>query len=96
MAFARKLARGPSPPVPSLELTLYLSNGHPSISPPLAGRLAPAPAEEDAQSEASEWEIWERTEREEERRAEEEEMGAEVEKPLFLPTPVSMASVGEK
>jgi hypothetical protein len=51
------------------------------------GRLAPALAEEDAQSEASEWELRERREREEERRVEAEELGAEVEEPLFLPTP---------
>jgi ribonuclease HI len=56
------------------------------------GRLAPAPAEEDAQSEASEWEFLERREREEERRAEAEGLGAEVEEPLFLPTPAFMAS----
>jgi len=33
------------------------------------GKLAPVPVEEDAQSEASEWELRERREREEERRA---------------------------
>jgi ribonuclease HI len=42
------------------------------------GRLVPAPVEEDAQSEALEWELRERREREEERRAETEGMGAEV------------------
>jgi hypothetical protein len=41
------------------------------------GRLVPAPAEEDAQSEASEWEFQERREKEEERRQEAEELGAE-------------------
>ena len=59
------------------------------------GRLVPVPAEEDAQSEASEWELRERREREEERMAEAEEMGAEVEEPLFLPTPAFMASAEE-
>jgi hypothetical protein len=52
------------------------------------GRLVPAPVEEDAQSEASEWE--------EERRQEAEELGAEVEEPLFLPTPAFMASAEEE
>jgi len=56
------------------------------------GRLAPLPADEDVQSEASEWELRERREREEERRVEAEELGAEVEGPLFLPTPAFMAS----
>jgi hypothetical protein len=59
-------------------------------------RRVPAPAEEDAQSEASEWELWVRREREEERRAEAEELGAEVEELLFLPTPASMASAEEE
>jgi len=44
------------------------------------GRLAPAPAEEVAQSEVSEWELRERREREEERRVEAEELGAEGER----------------
>ena len=40
--------------------------------------------EEDAQSEASEWELWERREREEERRVEATELGARgEEQPLF-------------
>ena len=52
--------------------------------------------EEDAQSEASEWELRERREREEERRAEAEGLGAEVEEPLFLPTPAFMASAEEE
>jgi predicted nucleotidyltransferase len=61
------------------------------------GRRVPALAEEDAaESETSEWELRERREREEERRAEAEELGAEVEEPLFLPTPAFMASAGEE
>jgi hypothetical protein len=47
------------------------------------GRRVPAPAEKDAQGEASEWELRERREREEERRAEAEELGTEVEEPQF-------------
>jgi len=35
-------------------------------------------------------------EREEEREAEPEELGAEVEEPLFLPTPAFMASAEEE
>ena len=60
------------------------------------GRLVPA--EEDAGSEVS---GWERREREEERRAETEELGAAGELgakkklPLFLPTPSFMASADE-
>jgi len=38
----------------------------------------------------------ERREREEETRAEAEELGAEVEEPLFLPTTAFMASAGEE
>jgi len=63
------------------------------------GRLAPAVAEEEAQCETSEWELRGRTqqkEREEERRAAAEELGAKVEEPLFLPTPSFMASVEEE
>jgi hypothetical protein len=56
----------------------------------------PAPAEEDARSEASEWELRERREREEERAVEAEELGAEVEEPLFLPTPAFMAAAEEE
>ena len=41
------------------------------------GRLVPALAEKDAQSEASEWEFRERREREEERSVEAEKLGAE-------------------
>jgi len=48
------------------------------------------PAEEDAGSEVLEWE---RREREEERRAEAEELGTGDELPLFLPTPSFVASV---
>jgi hypothetical protein len=52
------------------------------------GRRVPAAAEEDARSEASEWEPRERRKRGEERRHEAEELGAEVEeRPLFFPTP---------
>jgi hypothetical protein len=59
--------------------------------------VVPASAEEDAQGEASEWELWERREREEERRAEAKELGAGGEKPpLFLPTPSFMASAEEE
>jgi hypothetical protein len=60
------------------------------------GRRVPAPAEEDTQSEVSEWELRERREREEESRAEDEELGAAVEEPLFLPTPAFMASAEEE
>lgn len=50
------------------------------------------PAKEYAGSEASEWDLRERREREEERRAA-EEVGAEgEEQPLFLSTPSFMAS----
>jgi hypothetical protein len=37
-----------------------------------------------------------RREREEEKRAEAEGLGAEVEEPLFIPTPAFMASVEEE
>jgi len=60
------------------------------------GRLAPAPVEEDAQSEASEWEVRERREREQEKEAETERLSAEVEEPLFLPTPAFLASAEEE
>jgi hypothetical protein len=50
------------------------------------GRLVPGPvAEVDVHSEASEWEVRERREQEEERRVEAVELGAEVEEQLFLP-----------
>jgi len=53
------------------------------------------PAEEDAGSEASEWEPREPREREEEREA--DELGAGEELPLFLPTPPTFrASVNEE
>jgi len=58
------------------------------------GRRVPPAAEEDARGEVSEWELRERGEREE-RRAEAEELGAEVEEPLFLPMPAFMASAEE-
>jgi len=63
-----------------------------------AGRLLfPNSAEEDDQSETSEWEHRERQEREEERRLEAEEAGAEVEERLrFFPTPSVMASAVEE
>jgi hypothetical protein len=49
------------------------------------------------QIEASEWELRERREREEERRQEAEELGAGgEEQPLFLPTPAFMASAEEE
>jgi hypothetical protein len=44
----------------------------------------------------SEWELRERREREGERRAEDEELGAGVEEPLFLPTPAFMAYAEEE
>ena len=60
------------------------------------GRLVPA--EEDAGSEVSGWELREREEdREEDRSVEAEELGAEgEEQPLFLPTPSLMAPAEEK
>ena len=60
------------------------------------GRLVPPPAEEDAQNEVPEWELRERREREEERRAEAERLGTGVEEPMFLPTPAFMASAEEE
>jgi hypothetical protein len=61
------------------------------------GRLAPAPTEEDAQSEASEWELREQREWEDKRRVEAEELGAGgEEQPLFLPTPSFMAFAEEE
>jgi len=61
------------------------------------GRLVPPPAEEDAQSGASEWELRERREREEEERgADSGRLGAAVEEPLFLPTPAFMVSTEEE
>jgi hypothetical protein len=52
---------------------------------------APPPAE-DAECETPEWECQDRREREEERRVEVEDLGAEVEEPLILSTPAFMAS----
>ena len=66
------------------------------------GKTVPAAAADDAGSEASEWELRERREWEEEREAEAEVLGVEDEEdtrdglPLFLPTPPFMASVGEE
>ena len=60
------------------------------------GRRVPVTAEEDAESEVSEWELREWREREGEREAEVQRLGAEVEEPLFLPTPAFMASGKEK
>jgi hypothetical protein len=56
------------------------------------------PHPEDAESEASEWDLRERREREEERKQEAEELGAEEEEeqPLFLPTHSFMASAEEE
>ena len=60
------------------------------------GKTVPA-AEEDARSEASEWELRERAEREEERRAEAVVLGMEEEEHLlFLPIPSFMALAGEE
>jgi hypothetical protein len=62
------------------------------------GRRIPPPAEDDAQSEASEWQPRERRARdgEEEGRVEAEELAAEgEEQPLFLPAPSFMASAEE-
>ena len=66
------------------------------------GKIVPAVGVDDAESEASEWELRERTEWEEERMAEAEALGAEngeddgEERRLVLPTPPSMASAGEE
>jgi len=66
------------------------------------GRLVPPLEVEDAGSEASEWELRERQEREEERSVEAEELGAIEgpgaggELPLFFPTPSFMAPSGEE
>jgi len=59
------------------------------------GRLVPAVGEaHDARSGVSGWELWERREREEERRA--AELGARDGLPLFLPTPYFAASAEEE
>jgi hypothetical protein len=60
------------------------------------GRLGPAPAEEDAQRVASEWELRDQRDREEERRVKPEELGAGVEEPLFLLTPAFTAVAEEE
>jgi len=53
--------------------------------------IVPAQEGDDAASEASEWELWERAEQEEERRVEAETLGMEVEEPpVILPTPPFM------
>jgi hypothetical protein len=55
------------------------------------------PAEEDAQSEASKWELRERRETEEETTLETEEVDAgSEEQRLFLPTPTFRASAEEE
>jgi hypothetical protein len=56
------------------------------------GRRVPSPAEEDAQSEVSEWEHREWREREDEKIEVPEVLGAEVQEPLLFPTPAFMAS----
>jgi hypothetical protein len=59
------------------------------------GRRVPPPAEDDTQSEASERELRERSEKREARRREAEELGIEdEERPLFLPTPSCRRGVG--
>jgi hypothetical protein len=59
------------------------------------GRRGPSPAEDDAQSEASEWKLRERSEKREARRREAEELGIEdEERPLCLPTPSCRRGVG--
>ena len=63
------------------------------------GRRAPRPVEEeeeDAQSEASEWELREREERDEERRIRDAEMGEEEERLGFFPVPFLSASTGRE
>jgi len=61
------------------------------------GRLVPALAEKDAQSEVPEWGFRERREREEGGSVETEEPGAEGEgQPLFLPMSPFMASAEEE
>ena len=66
------------------------------------GRLVPPLEKSDAGSQASEWELRDRREREEEREAEAAELGADgdlgagEELPLFLPTPPFMAPADEE
>jgi hypothetical protein len=52
--------------------------------------------ENDTESSASEWELHEWREREEERRAETEKLGTDAGEPLLLPTPAFMASAEEE
>lgn len=60
------------------------------------GEAGPSPWLRKTHSEASEWELRERGEMEEERRQEAEEPGAgDEEQPIFLPTPSFMASAEE-
>jgi hypothetical protein len=59
-------------------------------------RQVSASDEEDAQSDTSEWELRERRERQEERRAEDEGMGAGVEEPILFRMPACMASTSEE
>jgi hypothetical protein len=84
---------GSGPPrqleMPPIRFGLHIHHGCGKVGP------GPAAAEEDVQSEASEWELRERREREEERRQGAEELGAGGEKPLFLPTSSFIASVEE-
>jgi len=59
--------------------------------------VRPVPVEEDAQSEASEWKLRDRSEREHETRREAGELGGgNEEQPLVPPTPSSMASAEEE
>ena len=56
----------------------------------------PEEEEEDAQSEASEWGLREREERDEERRQWDVAMGEEAERLLFFPVPFLSASTGNE
>jgi len=66
------------------------------------GRLVPPLDEDDAVSQTSEWDHWERREWEEEQGMEAEELGAvggsgaEEERPLFLPMPPFMVLADEE
>ena len=64
----------------------------------VVGRRVPTPEEEeeDAQSEASEWDLREREERNEERRQRDAAMGEEAERLLFFPLPFLSASTGNE
>jgi hypothetical protein len=70
--------------------TQYLQRTLHDVSHPVAS------TKEDAQSEALVWVLRERRERDEESTVEVEDLGAEIEKPLFLPTPAFMASAVEE